>query len=775
MAVRLGKYAALRPDPESSLTQQISLEYKRDLMEENVDVFGNALGGKSKSDKKRKKSKKNSSDSDSSNSESEASSGEKKKKKRKKRKKERKTKDGEERGSKDRDRDRSESRARERERNRNESGDAKKKKKAPVREPTPESSYHSPSNLEDDSDLESNGLDLKYDLEPLIHHLHLDREIFNKQVFRIIRGRRRRHLLPKILRDMNEKDLKQACLEELATWSNKRLRVLMRTGELLSAETKGALIDPSRIFEQMKKRDEITALREKIQGDALAAGEKMPKEEELPDLNESARLDKDGSESEEEDIEAMRANLEKWRKAKFEEELQKMKDRHAKETEELKLVLEEELKMLDEQLEAKEESKKKLDELNKKMEEVRKKMAQKEADKRGMVLVEKSTLKKKKPVEEALPEEGPVPLEPRSSDDADSSLDMDDIEASNSNQSVGDGDKPKVEMDKAARKKARKEKKKKQQEDDIAAGQVVGPKANLCPDVPYKPKKDRRQIVKDWLANIGADGPPLPVPEENYYPEYCDPNTKNAEEEIQKLQDAYDTERSRKGRTDGKIITKITGEQVFEDDSEDDEDTKNQNAIAKRMLTTMLNRSKPKTEKKEIKTEAGKSEFIEKDSKDGLIPRPGMSAAEMKKLANGGVDKNQNSTKTKTEALGAIYQRSGDNLGKLQFAKDAVRDKIVAGRLKQEAEHNQMGGYTAEALKNNKDVKFKDQSKVKTSYELRREQQQKMETEMRAKAIKSMMEKMQKKKVKQEQEDKKAQIHEGAFPWQDDYVDDDMI
>ena len=44
---------------------------------------------------------------------------------------------------------------------------------------------------------------------------------------------------------------------------------------------------------------------------------------------------------------------------------------------------------------------------------------------------------------------------------------------------------------------------------------------------------------------------------------------------------------------------------------------------------------------------------------------------------------------------------------------------------------------------------------------------------MRAKAIKSMMEKMQKKKVKQEAEDRKAASHEGAFPWQDDYVDDD--
>merc|ERR1739848_614738 len=109
------------------------------------------------------------------------------------------------------------------------------------REPSPDSSYKSPSDIENDTDLESDGLDMKHEIEPLICYLKEDRELFNKQIFRIIRGRRRRHLMPKVLRDINDKELKQTCLTELARWSNKRCRILMRTGKLLESEDEEAI------------------------------------------------------------------------------------------------------------------------------------------------------------------------------------------------------------------------------------------------------------------------------------------------------------------------------------------------------------------------------------------------------------------------------------------------------------------------------------------------------------------------------------------------------
>merc|ERR1712226_961067 len=406
-------------DPESSMTQVISAEYKRDLMEQNVDLFGNPVSNPSA--KKRKKSKKDSSDSDSTDSDS---TSKRKKKKRRKKKDKKRDKDRESRSkdksshSRNKEKDSNEprrdypslqyskqevprnhpktressseperdgpvfpvdlsrntvreSRYREEseERRRLEKNEKKRKssgdKKKQTRDPTPESSYHSPGNLESDSDLESNGLDLKYDLEPLIHHLHLDRELFNKQIFKIIRGRRRRHLLPKILRDMPDKELKLNCLTELATWSNKRLRVLMRTGDLMSAEAKGALIDPKQIFEEMQKRDEQATIREQKRLEAIEKGlEPEPETEELP---ADTVDDKAGSESEEEDIEAMRANLEKWREAKFEEELLKLRNKHKLENEQLAKDLEEEMDLLNKQREDKEKAKKKLDELNEKM------------------------------------------------------------------------------------------------------------------------------------------------------------------------------------------------------------------------------------------------------------------------------------------------------------------------------------------------------------------------------------------------------------------------
>ena len=526
MAVRLGKYAQMRPDPETSINQTISAEYKRDLMDLNVDVFGKSAKehereimnkDKKKSKKSKKSKKRKRKDDESGGSDSDSDRGKDDRDNDRKKRKRRKDRDSKDRGDGKKDRsDRADSKdnkdrhGNSRTRGRHVSNKSNDKKPVTktyerVREPSPVTSYNSPSSLEQDSDLESNGLELKYDLEPLIHHLHLDRELFNKQIFKIIKGRRRRHLLPKILRDMPDKDLKLNCLTELATWSNKRIRVLMRTGELMSSDQKGALIDPKAIYEEMQKRDEAEKIRELKRAEAILSGIKPDEfEKELNNLEQSndpegtglPDAEKDaGSESEEEDIEAMRANLEKWREAKFQEELEKLRNKHKLETEALAKDLEEEMDLLNKQLEEKELARKKLEELNAQMAKVRREVEKKQAEKQGMVLVEKTTLKKTKPEEVKLEEAGPDALpENRSSDENESSLDMDDMEASNSNRSVSEDiddipladspsrqQQPKLRKSKA--KKVKKEKKKKGEDDSEAS--PVGPKANLCPDVPY--------------------------------------------------------------------------------------------------------------------------------------------------------------------------------------------------------------------------------------------------------------------------------------------------
>merc|ERR1739848_778755 len=57
---------------------------------------------------------------------------------------------------------------------------------------------------------------------------------------------------------------------------------------------------------------------------------------------------------------------------------------------------------------------------------------------------------------------------------------------------------------------------------------------------------------------------------------------------------AYEIDRAKAGRTDGKMITKLTGEEVFADEKEEDTNNKpeDQNEVAKRILQKMLDRNK---------------------------------------------------------------------------------------------------------------------------------------------------------------------------------------
>merc|ERR1712151_951259 len=77
------------------------------------------------------------------------------------------------------------------------------------------------SDIENDSDLEKGGTKLKKRLYPLLYYVG-DRDDLMDELFRIIRGKRRKALLPKILRNLREDDLHELCDKELNGWSSKR-------------------------------------------------------------------------------------------------------------------------------------------------------------------------------------------------------------------------------------------------------------------------------------------------------------------------------------------------------------------------------------------------------------------------------------------------------------------------------------------------------------------------------------------------------------------------
>merc|ERR1712066_611445 len=95
------------------------------------------------------------------------------------------------------------------------------------------------SDIENDSDLEKGGTKLKKRLYPLLYYVG-DRDDLMDELFRIIRGKRRKALLPKILRNLREDDLHELCDKELNGWSSKRCKTLIQTGrDLGSGESSG--------------------------------------------------------------------------------------------------------------------------------------------------------------------------------------------------------------------------------------------------------------------------------------------------------------------------------------------------------------------------------------------------------------------------------------------------------------------------------------------------------------------------------------------------------
>jgi len=412
----IGQYAAVRPEK----VQQYSSEFKRDLLDLNPAEM-------SKSAKKKKKSRDSSSDSSSNSDSSSSSDSEAERRRRKKNKRKSSDKHDRDDDKKRRRRRRKKSDSHEVERRRRRpsgaaSSDRNRRASRQTESVSSDSSYKSPSEIENDSDLESDGLEMKHEIEPLICYLRENRELFNKQIFKIIRGRRRQHLMPKVLRNINDKELKQTCLTELARWSNKRLRILMRTGKLLESEDEEAIAPLPKIEdsdEEMKEEDRVngTVTAEKVvkaddNGEkTVETAENGEKPENSGKDNSEAESDsktrkkskkskkskgktdkppKNANSSDEEDIKQMKANLSKWRKNKIETEMVKLREKHAAEVLQHEQEIVKEQEMLQRELEDKKLAKKKIEELSQKLDDVGKEIAKQE----GLVLVEKMTLRK---------------------------------------------------------------------------------------------------------------------------------------------------------------------------------------------------------------------------------------------------------------------------------------------------------------------------------------------------------------------------------------------
>jgi len=138
------------------------------------------------------------------------------------------------------------------------------------------------SDLENDSDLEKGGTKLKKRLYPLLYYLG-DRDDLMDELFRVIRGKRRKALLPKILRNLREDDLHELCDKELTGWSTKRCRNLIQTGRDLgdekSSREKNGRENGGR---DEKRRDDRDDREEK------SVFQKMPRTEQMDrrDINE---------------------------------------------------------------------------------------------------------------------------------------------------------------------------------------------------------------------------------------------------------------------------------------------------------------------------------------------------------------------------------------------------------------------------------------------------------------------------------------------------------
>lgn len=235
--------------------------------------------------------------------------------------------------------------------------------------------YKSPDEMEDDSDLEEKGLDLDKEVNPLYFQIKEDRETFFEEMFGVIQGRRRRAMLPKVLRKMRDKELKQMCINDFKSWSNKRCKTVMQTGVDISEEDIKKELENYEVAYRAKKAQEEEAKKVAEEG-----GWDKDKTKEFSEFTEQEIKEKHEIAKQLADLQR---EMDKKRKEKMDQELEKLKE---KQDVEITVQKEKDAKLAEDvlvELGTRKEQQAKIKELTEKLEEAEKKRA----EEHGLVLI----------------------------------------------------------------------------------------------------------------------------------------------------------------------------------------------------------------------------------------------------------------------------------------------------------------------------------------------------------------------------------------------------
>jgi len=277
---RMGRYANLRPER----IEQFSVEFKKELLEGQVSKKFKERHDTRRKEAERRKKRRDKYESDSSSSDSSDSDS-----------------SGSSSGSSSSGSSRSRRKRRRRSYSSSSSGSSSDR------------SSEDWGSYDEDSDLEANGLNLKRKLYPILFYVTDDRDALTHEIFKIIKGKRRKALLPKVLRQVKDKDLRDLCSDEISGWSNKRCRMLINCGrDLASDESSGG--ESTDEEEINRKRDDIkkeSELRLKTEMKKLRRKQQL---EMANQLKEAAELEDELNKSKAENREKKALQMEMIRK-----------------------------------------------------------------------------------------------------------------------------------------------------------------------------------------------------------------------------------------------------------------------------------------------------------------------------------------------------------------------------------------------------------------------------------------------------------------------------
>lgn len=279
---RLGRYAHIRPER----IEQFSVEFKKELLEGQVSREFRERHDKKREERRRreKRRRRAETDSDTSSSGSDSSSGS------------------------------------------SGSYSSSSGSSSGSRSRSSSSDRESFGSMEDESDNEKNATNLRKRLYPVSYYLG-NRDDLTSELFTIIQGKRRKALLPKILRNLREKDLLELCENELSGWSNKRCRTLIQQGrDLRSDESSGEDAESDdEIWQKERKqikRDSESRLRAELQRlkrkQKLELNNQLKEAEELENELKASIAEASGQKKAE--LEKLNQDQDQMDKARFEKE-----------------------------------------------------------------------------------------------------------------------------------------------------------------------------------------------------------------------------------------------------------------------------------------------------------------------------------------------------------------------------------------------------------------------------------------------------------------------